>query len=250
MISVKSMKNYNSNNRVSMVFLAFISLYFSLPINAQNGANFTDLCLGPILTNSGLGISSSAKIESNKKNDVYLTLTFKSLKHVKETKIQNPNYTNPKPYVYGKINDAATINLGISRYKKMGYSSNIGPGIKLGLEGGASIALTKPYYVYIQTSDDNFSTPDVVENNPIDRSVEDKILGPARTSNGLKNTTLKPGAYLDINLQLEWDKIHNIQRLKTGIIFEYFPSSLNILYKNQNKAFTHVYITYQIGRYN
>jgi hypothetical protein len=230
--------------------LSFILIYLAIfqIANAQENKNFfafDKIGVGPLASTNGLGLSACGKFKSTQ--NTYFNLIIRGLQNEKEAKIQNPNYTNPRPYVYGKLNSVLLTSLSIAKYKTLGQSTSYSPSLKLGVAVGPSLAIIKPYYVYVQGFDNSPYTPKMSLQNPEDEQFQNNILGAAGWNSGLDELNKKLGVHLDINLITEWDKNYRLSRLQTGLRFDYFTSNLNILYNQKNQLFTSLYATYQIG---
>ncbi|MBT8326693.1 MAG: hypothetical protein KJP21_03155 [Bacteroidia bacterium] len=243
----------NNKNRISpsiSLFITIALLFFFIPssFGQQNNLSFHKWSLGPLVATNGLGIASSFQLKRPNKNyNNQLHISLRTLKHDKEIKIQNPRFTNPKPYVYGKLNSASVLNIGIARYKTLGLSSTFNPKFQIGVQLGPSLALTKPYYVYIHEEDDPHFNPITTTQTIEVLSAQESILGAANWSKGYNNLQVKGGFHIDFNLQLSWDKIYRLQRLNIGAKADYFFNDLGILHNNKNALFTTFYSTYQIG---
>ncbi len=240
-------------NSIQAAFLvrliAAITFLFHLtPSIAQHNLSLTKWSAGPLVATNGIGIVTTAELGSrNKLFNNQLSLSLRTLKHDKEIKVQNPRFTNPKPYVYGKLNNAHILDLGFARYKTLGTSSAFNPKFQVGMQVGPSIAITKPYYVYVHEQDDPLYKPMAATQTEEVLASQESILGAANWSKGYNDLTLKGGLHFDVNLQITWDKIYRLQRFNIGTKVDYFFSDLAILYDNKNKLFATFYTTYQIG---
>lgn len=231
--------------RLSFILLFLAISTFSKAQESNNGFGLETFSFGPIATTTGFGFSATSKLKSL--SNTYLNLDLRGLQHEKEAKIQNPNYTNPRPYVYGKLNSVLLSSLSITRYKTLGQSTNYSPSLKLGISAGPSIAIIKPYYVYVQGFDNSPYTPKQTLQNPDDEVLQSNVLGAAGWNSGLDELHYKLGFHIDINLLTEWDKNYRLSRLKSGLRFDFFMSNLNIIYNNSDHLFTSLYATYQLG---
>ena len=226
--------------------LIIFSVYCSF--GQDKSMNLNSLTIGPLAANNGLGIATSISFGNTTPSfSNQISLSLRTLKHAKEVKIQNPRFTNPKPYVYGKLNNAYILNLGIARYKTLGISSAYNPSFKIGIQMGPSLALLKPYYVYVHEQDDPFYKPITTRQTREVLDAQESILGAANWSQGINELTAKAGLHCDVNLLITWDKLYRLKRLKTGVKFDYFWDELQILNSQNNTLFTSFYTTYQIG---
>lgn len=230
-----------------MMLLAstFVLFTYSFSQNPANNFGLYQFSFGPTIANSGLGISLGAKLKNHA--NTYIGIDIRDLHHSKEAKVYNPNFTNPRTYVYGKQNSAFLSSASFSLYKNLGEPSDLAPTLKLGISAGPTIAFLKPYYVYIQEFDNNSRAPILGIQNPENTNQQNNILGAAGWNTGLDKLHQNFGFHADVNLLVEWDKKYRLGRLKTGIRFDYFPKDLNILYQNNNQLFTSFFTSYQVG---
>lgn len=144
---------------------------------------------------------------------------FRSQKQVKLINIYNAS-----TYVYGKLNDMATIRGGYEVEHRI-YGKPYWGGVELRwlYEGGASLALLKPYYAGL----------------------------PFR--NGLKEIKLKPGAYVKGGMSFEFGTSRTrVQSIEVGVAADYFPQGIELMELNPTEyVFVTLYLSYHWGsRYN
>lgn len=225
-----------------------VCILFSSFVFSQSSSHLfriNQVSIGPSVSTTGLGLSVNGKITPIKNQ--YFNVDFRSLRHSKEAKVQNPNYTNPRPYIYGKQNSAALASCSYSLYKNLGESNPTSPALKLGLSVGPTIAFVKPYYVYIQEFDHSSEAPKIMRQDPENEPMQQNILGAAGWNVGLDELRQQFGINAEVNLLTEWDKKYRLGRLRAGVRVDYFFTDLNLLYKNKNQLFTSFFATYQIG---
>lgn len=206
---------------------------------------FEQFSVGPTASTTGLGLSLSSKIKAHENQ--YFNFDIKTLHDTKEAKVQNPNYTNPRPYIYGKQNSASVVSSSYSFYSLLGQSTASSPSVKLGFSVGPSIAFVRPYYVYVQEYDNSSQTPKLMRQDPENEPLQNNILGYAGWNTGLDEIKQQFGINAEVNLLTEWDQKYRLGRLKAGVRVDYFFTDLNLLYKNKNQLFTSFFATYQIG---
>jgi hypothetical protein len=143
-------------------------------------------------------------------------LHFSEIKHEKQIKQENigvlpAKYGETTPYMFGKINNLYTLQIGYSKEQPLlpgVVEGNLSVSFRYG--GGFSLALLKPYYLKVVKTD--YSQPE-----PVSELIETKytdsvaalflerprILGGSKWSKGLGETKLVPGIYLEAAFVIE-----------------------------------------------
>ena len=177
-----------------------------------------------------------------------LALSFQTTKHSRETKVQNNRYLNPKPYVYGKLNAAATLRLSYSISRQIGRDKPNKPSVFVGLQAGPNLGILKPYYIGYDDNSEESTGPSIIIQNDETMGNQDSIYGPANWTIGLDELSFTPGIHISTQITINWNHSFYFQRWETGIRFDYFPRELEILHLANNKAFTSIYSSYIIGK--
>jgi hypothetical protein len=211
---------------------------------------FKGLSGGLTLATNGIGgelnalLTPTPLIENQK-----ITLSFQSIKHSRETKIQNSRYVNPKPYVYGKLNGATTIRLSYSMSKQIGQRMTSKPSVFWGFSAGPSLGILKPYYIGYQSNAPESNSPALVPQSAETIANQDSIYGPAPWTLGTDELSFKPGLHFATYLSINWNHSFYFQSWESGVRFDYFPQELEILHLANNKAFMSIYTSYLIGKH-
>jgi hypothetical protein len=203
--------------------------------------------IGPEIANNGFGVNFTTEIsKADSETPNLLSIGLTTLKHQKEVKVQNPNFINPKPYIYGKLNSAAAlrVNYGIAKTLTQKTSS---PSVSLGIQFGPSIAIIKPYYVYTQELDNQRFNPTLSIQSPDKTATQENVLGSAGWTEGLNELSTQYGLHIDVNIITVWNHTYRKQRTKSGVRMDYFFSNLNLMHEHQNQLFLSYYLSYQIG---
>jgi len=191
---------------------------------------FKGLSGGLTLATNGIGgelnalLTPTPLIENQK-----ITLSFQSIKHSRETKIQNSRYVNPKPYVYGKLNGATTIRLSYSMSKQIGQRMTSKPSVFWGFSAGPSLGILKPYYIGYQSNAPESNSPALVPQSAETIANQDSIYGPAPWTLGTDELSFKPGLHF---CYVPFNKLESFFYFKVGNLelrFDYFPQELEIL---------------------
>ena len=170
-------------------------------------------------------------------------ISFSEIKHEKQTKLQGSNGAFPDlgtatPYVFGKINNLYTLQIGY------GKETLILPAVMEGnisvsfrYSAGLSLAMLKPYYLKLIDVD--------YSNNPTTATLEQQkynhsdsalffntsdILGAASWAKGLGEITYVPGAYLQTAFAIMPGKNKAfIQVVTLGINADLYAETLPIM---------------------
>lgn len=151
-----------------------------------------------------------------KPSKLLFSLYFSEIKHDKQVKQERSNTAFPElgkgtPYVFGKIHNLYTLQLGISQDRLLlpaVLDGNLSVGLRYG--GGLSLALLKPYYLRLLHID--YSTPQptatVGEERYSTANSElflnpSRILGAAPWEKGLGEIDCIPGAYGELAFSIE-----------------------------------------------
>lgn len=195
----------------------------------------------------------------------FFQLSFSEIRHEKQVKQERTNKAWPElgsgsPYVFGKINNLYTLQLGHGR------EFLILPGllegnmnISLRLQAGVALAMLKPYYLklayvtYDTTS--AVQTAVVQEEKYSDENAEKflntgYILGASKWSKGLNEITYAPGGFADAAIVIE--PLKNKTFIKTvtiGANFAFYSKDLTIMAEQKAKPYTAtVFVGLSLGK--
>ena len=164
---------------------------------------------GKLNTDGWSGSMYFVKRKRNRDNRIW-QISFSEVKHEKQVKQQGTNKSypelgNPTPYVFGKINNLYTLQVGY------GHETMLLPGVMEGnisvsmrYTGGLSLALLKPYYLKLMDIDYT-TTPETAKVKEARYSSADsalflnpnRILGAVDWSKRLDMIDYVPGAYFE-----------------------------------------------------
>jgi hypothetical protein len=229
------------------LLVGFIPLYIS---GAAQHRPFNGLSGGLTAATNGVGGEINALLAPTTlvKNQE-ITLSFQSIKHSRETKVQNTRYVNPKPYVYGKLNAAAIMRLSYSVSKQIGKDRTSKPSVFWGFSAGPSLGILKPYYIGYQSNAPESNSPALIPQSTETLANQDSIYGPATWTLGTDELSFKPGLHFATYLSINWNHSFYFQSWESGVRFDYFPGELEILHLANNKAFVSIYTSYIIGKH-
>lgn len=136
-------------------------------------------------------------------------LSFSEIKHEKQIKQQQtknpfPELGQPSPFVFGKINNLYTLQLGWAKEQLLLpriLEDNLSVSFRYG--GGFSLAMLKSYYLrlfYIEYTPQTIAELRTEKYSAANENIflkQDNILGADKWSNGLKEMQYIPGAYAE-----------------------------------------------------
>ena len=179
------------------------------------------------------------------------------IRSLKQIKLYNGSYWGSSSFVYGKLNDVASLRAGYGVERRI-YGKPYWGGVELRwLYGaGAEVALLKPYYYSVVVAEPT-STGTYIQKSKydtfdhIDEWIE--ILGRAPFKYGLNEIKFRPGIFAKGGLEFEigTSRTH-VQSLEAGVVVEYFPQGLQLMALNPaSYVIPTLYLSYRWGsRFN
>ena len=202
----------------------------------------TFLLGGKLNTDGWSGMANLMKKKGGNTNNVW-QLSFSEIKHEKQTRLQGSNsgfayLGNGTPFVYGKINNLYTLQIGFGKETLLlpaVMEGNIS--VSFRYTAGLSLAMLKPYYLKLVYVNYNGNTQTAhTEQQGYNRADSAKFLntgfiqGASTWSKSLANITYVPGAYFDTALTIIPGKsISFIQEITLGINGAFYTQSLQIM---------------------
>lgn len=199
-----------------------------------------------IAATNGFGLGYTCYIKAQTRA---ISVDLQTISHPQSRSIQNEAFINSKPYIYAKINTAASFRIGYTHYKVLstGTKNSPTPRIAIGTTLGPSIGFLKPYYVSYQHARGDGSGPDIIQQNTETIQNTDSVYGPVSWTRGLKHLSTRVGLHTDLHLAVDWNHSYYFQSCKIGVRLDYYPNSLPIMYKSTNQVFTSMYVSYEVG---
>lgn len=188
-------------------------------------------------------------------------LYFSEIKHEKQIKQQATSsykqFGTPAPYVFGKINNLYTIQVGYGRELLLlpgVVEDNLS--VSFRYSGGFSLALLKPYYLKLVYTDYANNQPPVLkEQRFTDTTAEpflntNNIFGAAAWSKGLTEIHPVPGLFSELSFAIE---VANskvlVQTITIGANGAYYPDKLPIMAElNVSNVQTSVFVGLSLGK--
>lgn len=156
-----------------------------------------------------------------------LEIDLVKLRHPKEVK--SPllgSGSNSRGFVFNRINSFYTIRAGYIHQNVLFDKTDQGTvAITLVISGGLSLGLVKPVFVQLPPEDVGIGQSSQIRNvryNPLEHN-QSEILGESNWFKGLWETKLKPGAYVKIGMNFDYQLIEKkVTALEVGIVYDYF----------------------------
>jgi hypothetical protein len=194
---------------------------------------------GKLNSNGWSGCLYYLKKTGNTTHNVW-SLSFSEIKHEKQIRQQRPTDAFPEfgatsAYIFGKINNLYTIQLGYSREVLLlpgVVENNLSVSMRFG--GGFSLALLKPYYLKLiyPLPQTNLREEKYVDSNAEMFLKKEKIFGASKWSKGLDETKPVPGAFGEVAIVIEPAKSkYLVQTITVGANFAFYSSALPIMAK-------------------
>lgn len=214
---------------------------------AQN-ISLNDADIGILVSTNGVGFTSSFPIHlEHKELQSVVNFSFQTIKHPQEAKVQNLNYANPKPYIFGKINQGGTLRLGYGLQRQLSKNEKAFPSVSVQLSSGGTLGILKPYYVRFDNPGDQNGTQTIQQNNTTSEN-QDRIVSPASWTKGFSEITTTAGVHTSISLDIDWDQSYSHKSLSLGLRADYFFEEFNTLLNNNNQLFLSLFATYSFGK--
>jgi hypothetical protein len=174
---------------------------------------------------------------ANSREDRAWEVELWRLKHPKEVRITNEQFINPRPFVFGKLNELILLRGGYSRERLL-----FEKGPKNGVEwrwrygGGLSMAFLKPVYLDvlypIDPADPQYVTVRSERYDP-KRHGQSNIYGRSRFQEGLDEMSLQAGVYGRVGLLFEWGATaEELRVLEAGISVDLLPFRPSVMAEN------------------
>lgn len=169
-------------------------------------------------------------------------LHFSELKHEKETKQQQTRNLYPylgknRPYIFGKINNAYTLQLGYGR-EQMLFPALLEGNLSVSLRyaGGPALALLKPYYLnliyveYVPEPVAHLQTERYTLTNAGHFLQPGFIQGSEKWSKGLGEIKYIPGLFAELSFAIEPEKPKSfVKTITIGGNAAFYASKIEIM---------------------
>ena len=186
------------------------------------------------------------------------TIGFDEIKHPKEMRSSTQSSgggDNPKPYIFGKVNNFYSLKLSYG-FRKMIAGKPEGGTVSVHwmYQGGLALGLEKPYYLDAFAPQDNSGpivrqTVKYSDANSAYFLNNNYIIGSAGFAQGLGETKLVPGLQARTGLHFDFSQRRKmVLAIDCGIAAEYYTRPIQILASQTDRPyFVSLYAGVQIG---
>jgi len=190
------------------------------------------------------------------------------MKSPKEVKRVNPNFSNSRRYIYGKLNNIYLMRFGYGAQKLLNDKPYWGGlEIRFFYYGGFDLGLAKPVYLYIanytKVGEQTYYDITTEKYNPYIHFPYRKIVGipprdidiygKAPVFKGFGGIKPYPGLYAKLGFNFEYGTFNqSIKAIEVGATIDVFPIAIPVMaFNDPNHFFVNVYISFNFGkRYN
>lgn len=235
--------------RITLIFILFASIksYGQQPDDETTTVSYHKIKYFGfgLATNGYSGHFRYGKHITAKKKRLY-EVEFTTFRHPKEARRASSSPTT-RSYVFGKVNYAYNLRLGIGQHKVLAYKPlNGGVEIKRIVNFGISNLLLKPIYYFISVPNERIAVQERF--NEEEHSVAN-IIGEGQYFNGFNEISYMPGIYGKFALNFEYAAERTkIQALETGVLLDGFVTRPKIMAFGENpQLFLSFYVALQFG---
>jgi hypothetical protein len=175
----------------------------------------------------------------SQRNTFLYSLEFNEIKHPKEDKLPNGTggFSFGNPYVYGKINNFYSLQLGFGNQRILGQKGNKnGVAVSLVYKGGLSIGLLRPYYIQIDDNGESRTIKYSQENDSLFKF--GFILGGGGLGKGWGEMKMKPGAFAKTALRFDFGRFNEVvSGVEVGVSAEFYSARIPIMLLQKDKQF-------------
>jgi hypothetical protein len=229
-----------------VIFLLGQNIFAQGDIDNQNKIFYrNEKSIAFMLNSNGFGLNGRYAKRTDAANKIFYDLDIALLKHPKEVRRANSNYSNAQSYILGKQYVVFDFRLGYGKQKEIYRKFDVGGiSVRRFHSIGPSISLLKPIYYQI----DNGQNQVEIEKFSVAKS--DAIIGKASFFKGLNELTVIPGAFVKGGLSFEYSRFDQIiHSIDVGVIPEAFIKKLPIMATRENSwFFITLFVSYRIGK--
>jgi hypothetical protein len=219
-----------------------------------------------IFHSAGWGLGYRFGINQNYFHKRMFEFDIVEMKSPREVKRANPNFSNSRRYVYGKLNNVYLMRFGYGAQKLLNDKPYWG-GIEVRFfyYGGVEVGLAKPVYLlianYTKVGEQIFYDITTEKYDPqvhfpyrvIGPTRDVDIYGRAPLYKGLGEIKPYPGMYTKVGFNFEYGTFNqSLRAIEVGATLDAFPKAIPIMAFNKPyHFFVNIYLSFSFGkRYN
>jgi hypothetical protein len=191
------------------------------------------------LRTNGYGAFYERGKMKSQRNTFLYSLEFNEIKQSKEDKLPNGTggFSFGNPYVYGKVNNFYSLQLGFGNQRILGQKGNKnGVAVSLVYKGGFSMGLLRPYYIEIDDNGGSLTIKHSPETDSLFRY--GFILGGGGLGKGWGEMKMKPGGFAKAGLRFDFGRFNEVvSGVEVGVSAEFYSSKIPIMLDQKEKQF-------------
>ena len=191
------------------------------------------------LRTNGYGAFYERGKKKTQRNGTVYGIEFNEIKHPKEDKLPNGTggFSFGSPYVYGKINNFYSVQLGFGGHRFLGQKGNKnGVAVSMVYKGGLSLGLLRPYYIEVEDNGANKTIKYSAETDSLFKF--GFIIGSGGLGMGWGEMKLKPGAFVKTGLRFDFGRYNEVvSAVEVGVSAEYYSGDVPIMLYQKDKQF-------------
>ncbi|MDP4280532.1 MAG: hypothetical protein Q8867_00140 [Bacteroidota bacterium] len=207
--------------------------------------------LGATIHSNGWGVKFRDGWNLTALHQFMWEIEFVTYKSSKEIRSVNPNYSDSKSYIYGKLNYLGFLKGGVGSQNILNRKPYWG-GVQLSAFyfGGLSLGITKPVYLYIVHFASDSTTEITEERYDPSSHYPEIIYGRGSFLSGITKLNFYPAVYAKTGLDFEFGThSRSLESLEAGADFTYSPIGIPIMANNpKQNFFLTLYISLNIGK--
>jgi hypothetical protein len=202
------------------------------------------------LRTNGYGLFYERGKMKSQRNTMIYSLEFNEIKNPKEDKLPNGTggFSFGNPYVYGKVNNFYSLQLGFGQQRILGQKGNKnGVAVSLVYKGGLTMGLLRPYYIEVE---ENGSTVTIKHSSETDSLFKfGFILGGGGLGKGWGEMKMKPGGFAKTALRFDFGRFNEVvSGIEVGVSAEFYSAKIPImLYQKDKQLFYQGHIAIMFG---
>jgi len=191
------------------------------------------------LRTNGYGVFYEKGKMKSQRNTMVYGIELNEIKHPKEDKLPNGTggFSFGNPYVYGKINNFYSLQLGFGAQRILGQKGNKnGVAVSVVYKGGLSVGLLRPYYIEVE---DNGSSTTIKYSPETDSLFKfGFILGGGGLGKGWGEMKMKPGVFAKTGLRFDFGRFNEVvSGIEVGVSAEFYSAKIPIMLYQKDKQF-------------
>lgn len=191
------------------------------------------------LRTNGYGLLfEKGKMKTQRNASIY-SIEFNEIKHPKEDKLPNNSggFTFSSPYIYGKINNFYSLQLGYGQNRILGQKGNKnGITVSVAYKGGLTLGLLRPYYIEVEENNEVKKIKFTPEDSTL--FLTGFIIGGGGLGKGWNEMKFKPGVFAKTSLRFDFGRFNeSVSAIDIGISAEFYSSKIPLMVFQKQKQF-------------